>query len=285
VATRIGETEIIVLRDEPAVARAAAERTVAALRAALETRGTAHIALTGGSSAVSLYRELARNPWRDAIDWREVHMWWGDDRFVPRDHPESNAGLAYRLLFAVSAHAGESGTGAAGVDVLTGDLPGLIIDAERVHPIPAEEAIANSASPDWAALDYAGQIALLVPVDAGGVPAFDVILLGVGTDGHTLSVFAGSPALDPGAPVVMGIPAPEHIEPHLERVTLSTRVLPAASTMIVMSSGSSKAEMIANVLGAERDPSRWPAQAAILPNAIWYLDEGAASLLNGPRQT
>ena len=91
---RIGDAEVVVLPDEPAVARAAAERTVAVLRAALEMHGTAHLALTGGSSAVTLYRELAGNPWRDAIDWREVHMWWGDDRFVPRDHPESNAGLA-----------------------------------------------------------------------------------------------------------------------------------------------------------------------------------------------
>ena len=94
-----------------------------------------------------------------------------------------------------------------------------------------------------------------------------------------MSIFPGSPALDPAAPVVMGIPAPDHVEPHLERVTLSARVLPAAGTVIVMSSGSSKAEMIANVLGPERDPSRWPAQAAILPNAVWFLDEGAAALV------
>lgn len=276
---RIGEAEITVLPDELGVARAAADATVAALRAALATNGTAHIALTGGSSAVSLYRELCRSPRRDAIDWRGIHMWWGDDRFVPRDHPESNAGLAYRLLFAVPAHVGESGAGAEGVDVLAGDQPGLMVDAEKVHPIPAEEAIANSAGPDWAAQDYAEQIALLVPADAAGVPRFDVILLGIGTDGHTLSVFADSPALDPAAPVAMGIPAPEHIEPHLERVTLSTRVLPAAGTVIVMSSGSSKVEMLGDVLGSERDPSRWPAQSAILPNAVWFLDEGAASLV------
>jgi len=275
----IRDAEVIVLPDEPAVARAAAERTVACLRAALDTRGTAHLALTGGSSAVTLYHELARPPWRDAIDWRGVHMWWGDDRYVPRDHPESNAGLAYRLLFAVSAHAGESGAGAEAVDALAGDVPGLLLDAAKVHPIPAEEALARGADANWAAQQYADEIARLLPVDAAGVPAFDLILLGIGTDGHTLSVFANSPALDPAAPVVMAIPAPEHIEPHLERVTLSTRVLPTAGAVVVMSSGSSKGEMIANVLGSERDPKRWPAQAAILPNAVWFLDEGAASLV------
>ncbi|MEX2547944.1 MAG: 6-phosphogluconolactonase [Chloroflexota bacterium] len=269
--------EIVVLADEDSVAREAAARTVAALRAALEARGSAHLALTGGSSAIPLYRVLAADPWRHAIPWHEVHLWWGDERFVPRDHPESNSGLAYRILLAIGAHSGESGTGAEGVDVLAGDVPGLPVDADKVHPIPAEEAIADGLDTHWAAQAYADEIERLVPKNAAGVPAFDAILLGIGPDGHTLSVFPGSPALGPTAPIVVATPAPEHVEPHLPRVTLSARVLAAAGAVIVMASGSGKQEVLGRILGAERDPARWPAQAAILPNAVWLLDEAVAA--------
>lgn len=279
----VGGAHVFVLPDEESVSREAARRTVEGLRAAIEMRGVAHLALTGGSSAIPLYRELASGEWRRAIAWREVHMWWGDDRFVPRDHPESNTGLAYRLLFDVAAHAGESGgIGAEGVDVLAGDAPGLPIDADKVHPIEAEEAIARGAPAEWAAQRYAEDLERWLPYDASGAPVFDVFLTGVGPDGHTLSVFPGSPALAPDAPIVMATPAPTHAEPHLARVTLSARVLPAAGLVIVMATGTSKTEVIADVLGDERDPERWPAQAALLPNAVWLLDtEAAAGLTPG----
>ena len=101
-------------------------------------------------------------------------MWWGDERYVPRDHPESNAGLAYRTLFAVAAFSGETGgVGGMGADVEAGEEPGLLIDAEKVHPILAEEAIGRGAGPGWAAEQYAAEIARLVP-HAAGVPVFDV---------------------------------------------------------------------------------------------------------------
>lgn len=274
----VGGAEVLVLADEESVSREAARRTVEGLRAAIEIRGEAHLALSGGSSAVSLYRVMAQDPWRSALPWDSVHMWWGDDRFVPRDHPESNTGLAYRLLFAVSAHAGESGgTGAEGVDVLAGDAPGLRIDVDKVHPMESEEAIARGEPGTWAAQRYVEDLERWLPNGAGGVPAFDVFLAGVGPDGHILSVFPGSPALADDAPVVMGIPAPEHVEPHLARITLATRVLPAAGTVIVMASGAAKADVIATVLGDERDPERWPSQTAFLDNAVWLVDAAAAS--------
>lgn len=275
----VGGADVLVLRDEESVSREAARRTVDGLRAAIESRGVAHLALTGGSSAVSLYRVMAQDPWRSALAWDSVHMWWGDDRLVPRDHPESNAGLAYRMLFAVAAHAGESGAGAEGVDVLAGDAGGLVIDADKVHPMPAEEAIARGADGTWAAQRYVEDLERWLPNGTGGVPVFDVLLAGVGPDGHIFSVFPDSPALADGAPVVMAVPAPEHVEPHLARITLSTRVLPAAASVIVMASGAAKADGVATVLGDERDPSRWPSQAALLPNAVWLLDADVASAL------
>ena len=271
--------KLIVLPDEAAVARAAAERTVAGLQAGLASSGTAHIALTGGSSAVPVYAALARSPWRDSLPWANVHFWWGDDRFVPRDHPESNAGMAYSILFGIGAFSGESGTGADGVDIEAGVVPGLLVDIEKVHPMDAEGAIAASAGPDWAAAAYANEIASFMPTGQDGVPVFDVFLAGVGPDGHCLSVFPASPALEPGAPLVMGIPAPTHVEPHLPRVTLVPRVMNAAGVVLMVVTGESKADVMATVLGAERDPSRWPAQTAILDNAVWLLDEAAAAKL------
>jgi 6-phosphogluconolactonase len=277
----VGGAEVVVLRDEDAVSRETSARTVAALKAALEQRGTAHIALTGGSSAVSLYRVMARHPWRDAIPWSDVHFWWGDDRFVPRDHPESNASLAYSILFEAAAHSGESGTGAYGVDVDAGIVPGLVIDVDKVHPIETEEAIARGLGPSWAALAYKVDIEGMIPAGADGLPVFDVFLLGVGSDGHTLSIFPESPGLADDAPLVMGVPAPDHIEPKLPRVTLAPRVLRAAGAVFVMSAGQSKADVIAAILNGPRDPARLPAQTAILPNATWLLDEAAATGVTG----
>jgi 6-phosphogluconolactonase len=277
---RVGDARVVILADEEAVSRAAADATVAALHDAIARRGQAHLALTGGSSAVALYRLMAGPPWQTALDWRDVHFWWGDDRFVPRDHPESNAGMAYRILFNVAAWSAESGTGAEGVDVEAGAVPGLLIDPEKVHPFETEEAIANGQGGPWAAQRYMDQLASLAPPAAGSdAPAFDVFHLGVGPDGHTMSVFPGSYGVKDTAPVVIPMPAPEHVEPHLPRITLSTRVLAAAGAVIMMVSGASKAEVMAKVLGPEREVAHWPAQAALLPNATWYLDEAAATNL------
>ena len=269
------------LADETAVAEEAAERTVAALREAIAEREAAHMSLTGGSSAVALYRILAQPALHSGVDWGKVHLWWGDDRFVPADHPESNAGLAYRLLMAWSARLGESGIGGQSADVDAGDMPGLPIPAANVHPMPMEPTIGADGASEAAARAYAEEIAAWVPTDAHGVPVFDVVHLGVGPDGHVMSIFPGSPALAPDAHIVLAVPAPEHVEPHLARVTLSARVLAAARLVLVMVSGSGKEQTLANVLEGDPDTSRWPAQAAIGPNSVWLLDEAAAIGLRG----
>jgi 6-phosphogluconolactonase len=277
--TLADETQVVVLADEQAVARAACERTAAALNAGIADRREAHLVLTGGSSAVSAYRELSQPHWRDAVDWSRVHLWWGDDRFVPSDHPDSNAGLAYRLLMAWSARLGESGIGGQSDDVKAGVMSALEIPAANVHPIQMEMTLGHSDTPETAAQRYGEEIERFVPLDDRGLPMFDVVHLGVGPDGHTLSVFPNSPALAADAPLVLGIAAPEHVEPHLRRVTLAPRVLRAAGTVIVMVSGAAKSSIVASVLGAERNLERWPAQSAALPNAVWLLDELAAGEL------
>jgi 6-phosphogluconolactonase len=252
----LGGATLVVVGDADALAREAATRTVSALSAALAERGTAHVGLTGGSSAVPFFRELRSDEHRNALDWSKVHLWWVDERFVPTDHPDSNAGAAYRLLL--------------------GDEPGLQIDPANVHPVEVEETLSDDDPVELAAQLYARELNRFVPLGHGGVPLFDVLMTGVGPDGHILSLFPGSPGLAPDAPIALAVPAPEHVEPHVARVTLTARVLPVAGVVLVMSSGEGKASILAQVLGDDRDLARWPAQAALLPNAVWLLDRAAA---------
>ena len=272
-----GEPEIVVLRDEAAVAREGCARLTRTLGTAIAERGEAHLALTGGSAAVALYRELVGPPWPGAIDWSAVHLWWGDERLVPVDHPDSNTGLAYNMLLALPARAGESGYGGSGLDADAGDLAALPVRAENVHPFGIDESLGESEPADLVADKYREELERYLPA-VGDLPGFDVVLLGVGPDGHILSVFPKSKTLRSKA-LVVAVPAPDHVEPHLPRVTLSPRLLPVAGQVIVMVAGAAKAEMLAAVLGARRDSTRWPAQLARLANAVWLLDEAAAAQL------
>ena len=274
---RLGGAQIVVVEDEAAVAREAARRIVAALAEALAQRGVAHIALTGGSSAVSLYRELRAPANAGELDWGKVHLWWGDDRFVPIDHPYSNTGLAYSLLLAMSEKAGLSGSGGQYDDVVAGAVPGLAVNPENVHPVEVDETLSDDQPVDLAAELYLRDLTRHVPLAKGGVPIFDVILSGIGPDGHMFSLFPGSPGLALDAPIVLGVPAPEHVEPHVARVTLSARVLPVAGLVLMMGAGSAKAAIVGQVLGDDRDVARWPSQAALLPNAVWVLDRAATA--------
>jgi 6-phosphogluconolactonase len=272
-----GEPQIVVLSDEDALAHEAARWLVAGLGKAISERGEAHVALTGGSSAVALYRELIRPEWRTAVDWGRVHLWWGDERFVPVDHPDSNIGLAYNMLLAIAARAGESGSGAQGVDAADGDVGALPIQVENIHPYEVDEALGESEPMQIVAEQYTAELERNLR-RRGDLPAFDVILVGVGPDGHILSIFPDSKALRSRA-LVVTVPAPQDVEPHHPRVSLHPRLLAAAGSVIVMSSGPGKADALAQALGDEHDPARWPAQLARLPNAVWLLDSAAAAKL------
>jgi 6-phosphogluconolactonase len=282
-STLVGRTEVVVLDDADAVAGAAAEYLVDRLNRAIAERGEAHLALTGGSSAIGLYRELAARQ-GDAVDWSRVHLWWGDERFVPVDHPESNIGMAYALLLGISGRAGESGFGGQATDIAAGDAPGLPIHAENVHPFQIDEALSESDAAELVAERYAEEIEERVPHDRASPPSFDVILLGVGPDGHILSAFPGSAVLEPGAPLVLAVPAPGHIGPHLPRVTLNPRLLEFAGSVIVMVSGEGKAEAVRRALAGDEDSFDVPARLAARPNASWFIDYAAAARLDLPSQ-
>jgi 6-phosphogluconolactonase len=273
---RAAPAELTVLPTAEDVGRVAAERMIAVLARGIAENGVAHVALTGGSSCLALYRELRQPARRKQLDWSRVHMWWGDERYVPLDDPLSNAGLADRLLFAGGLLSGESGAGDAGTDVTGGATNGLPVDPHHVHPVTLDPTAEDAAAIGRTAAAYAAELRRWLPLSADGTPMFDVIFAGVGPDGHVMSIFPGSPALAPDAPIVMAVPAPQHVEPHLPRVTLAARVLGPAHQIVIMAIGGGKAKIVRTVLGTRRDPRRWPVQSALLPNAVWLLDREAA---------
>lgn len=279
-STVAGEPRVEILADAAAATAAAATLLAGALGGAVRERGRADWATTGGSTVVPIYRHLATSPLRERVPWDRVHVWWGDDRFVPRDHPLSNRLALDDVLLNAPSLAGTSGSGAAAVDVHLGDQPGVPIPVANVHGMPIDAAIADGG-PEAAAAAYAAELAAApLARDAVGVPILDVILVGVGPDGHVFSVFPGSRLFD--APeLVAAVPAPEHVAPHVPRVSLSPRFLDAARLAIVVVLGTAKAGIVSRVLRDPRDVRGLPAQLARRPGAVWFLDRPAAAGLAG----
>jgi 6-phosphogluconolactonase len=252
-----GSPRVLVASGPDALARTAADLFVASVAGAVGERGVAHVALTGGSSASGLYREL-RSPARSsALDWSRVHLWFGDDRVVPLDDPESNAGLALRELLTP---------------------PDTPVARATIQPMLADIDPTAPDAADAAAARYAAELAM-VPTEDDGDPVFDLLLLGMGPDGHLLSVFPDSPALAPGAPPVLAIPAPTHIGPGLPRVTLHPGVVTAARSVLLIVGGAAKAPVVAEVLEGDPDIERYPARLARIDAATWLLDPGSAGAL------
>jgi 6-phosphogluconolactonase len=249
---------LVVAADAADGARRAAALIASALRAAAGARGRADWATTGGSAAPAIYRSLVEAPLRDEVPWADVHVWWGDDRFVPRDHPLSNV----KPLD----------------DILLDPEHGIRIPLDQLHPFRVTESLgAGGDAPSTAD-------ALAIELQAAGLPlrdgwpVLDLIVVGIGGDGHLLSVFPDSAAFDATA-WALAIPAPTHIEPHVERVTMHPAVLEAAEAVLAVVFGAGKADILAEIFGPVRDPRRWPAQLARRLGATWIVDEAAAARL------
>ena len=263
------DAEIVVIRDPEAGAVVAADRIAAALTAAVADRGRADWATTGGSSPFGIYRRLVAAPLIDAVPWADVHAWWGDDRYVPRDHPLSNVKPFDDILLEIGdAEEGTAGRGYSGIPM----------PAENVHPVPTGEAIGRARGAEWCAATLAADLRSAGPAVSDGWPAFDLMFIGIGGDGHLLSVFPGSTAFD-SAELAMAIPAPTHIEPHVERVTLNPGVIAAARAVLVVVTGADKAAIIARIFQDAADPRTLPARLAVRAGATWILDEAAAAQL------
>ncbi len=253
--TATGE-RVVVAADADDAARLAAERIAATLAAAVAARGRADWATTGGSAAPAIYRHLSAAPLRDAVPWSDVHVWWGDDRYVPRDHPLSNV----KPLD----------------DILLDPDHGVVIPVEHLHPFRTSESIGAGWDAAWTAHSLANELKAAELPTVDGWPVLDLIVVGIGSDGHLLSVFPGSEAFDSTA-LALAIPAPTHIEPHVERVTLNPALLGVVREVLAVATGAGKAAILVDIFGTDIDPRRLPAQLARREGATWILDTASAA--------
>lgn len=261
--------EVVVVPDAAAAATRAAEVIADALRGAVADRARADWATTGGSTPVGIYQALLSPRLRDRVPWGVVHTWWGDDRFVPGDHPLSNV----RPFDDIMLEAG-------GWESVRSDdhRKRARIPVANVHPFRTGEALGVGQDAATCAAELVAELREAGLPELDGWPVFDLILLGLGSDGHILSVFPGSTAFA-STRWALAIPAPTHIEPHVERVTLNPAVVRVARRVVVVAHGAAKAEVIGRIFGADRDPSALPAQLTLRDGSTWILDEAAAAKL------
>ena len=208
--------------DLPALAAAAALRFAAAARAAVAARGEFLAALSGGRTPQALYEALSRPPQAAPVPWANTHLFWGDERCVPLDDPRSNVRLAQAHL-----------------------LSRVPVPPRQIHPAPAD-APAQEAAARWEA-ELRGFFAPRQPQAA--FPAFDLILLGVGTDGHVASLFAGDPALAECERWTAAVAA--RGDPPVARLTLTLPVLLAAREILVLAAGREKVAVLEAVAAGE----------------------------------
>ena len=207
-------------------------------------RGRCSLVLSGGSTPRPALERLA-TVYRDRVPWDRVHLFWGDERFVPHDDPRSNARMAREAL-----------------------IEHVPCPPANVHPIPT-----GLPSADAAALRYEDTLREHCP---SGHPAFDLVLLGLGDDAHTASIFPGSLALDEPSRWVIAVAAP--VEPSL-RITLTMRTLTAASRLFVLVSGAAKAAALSHALDPASVPAQYPAAAlqSAGDRVTWFTEREAVS--------
>ncbi|TAL05371.1 MAG: 6-phosphogluconolactonase [Chloroflexota bacterium] len=248
------EPEITIFPAPGDVSHAAAGRIAQGLIDAVTERGVAHWVTTGGSTPGLIYRHLADSPLRETVPWEHVHLWWSDDRWVPPDDVLSNALACW--------------------DLLLRDVP---VPLDQVHVMPIAEAMATGDPPEVVAARY--EVTMRdagLDLDDAGFPRIDVILVGVGSDGHLFSVFPDSPTwADPSW--VQAVAAPTHIAPRVARVTLNPNIVTAARRPLAVVHGAAKASILGELFGPVVDTRRWPAQLMRRAGAAWLLDESAAA--------
>ena len=242
---------VVVHRDAEVLASAVAARLITRVVDAQTARGTASVVLTGGAIGVATLAALQASPARFAVDWSALDVWWGDERFVAADDPERNEVQARAAL-----------------------LDGLALDPARVHPIEPRGG-RDGDDVDAAAARYADELAAAAPHGAD-VPAFDVLLLGMGPEGHTASIFPESPAThdERTCLAVHGCPKPPPT-----RVTMGFAALCAAREVWLVISGQGKASAVAMALSGAGRVQVPAAGARGRQQTLWLLDEAAAVAL------
>jgi len=242
--------EVLVHRDATLLAQAVAARLVTRLVDAVAARSTASVVLTGGGIGTKILSELAAAPARDAVDWRRLDIWWGDERFLPAGDPDRNETAARSAL-----------------------LDHVDADPARVHPMPGPDG-PDGDDPEAAAARYASWLAAATtPEDHGPVPAFDVLMLGIGPEGHVASLFPGMPALYDERPVVAVRGSPK---PPPTRLSLTLPSIQAAREVWILASGQEKANAIAMAL-SDAGPVQVPAAGARGRQRTLFLIDGDAA--------
>ncbi|HDP89921.1 MAG TPA: 6-phosphogluconolactonase [Thioalkalivibrio sp.] len=230
--------------DPEALSRAAAIHVLESARAAIAARGVFHVALAGGSTPRRLYELLAAAA-PGQTDWSRWQVWFGDERCVPRDHADSNYRMARQAL-----------------------LDHVVIPADHIHPM-----VRDPAHPEADAAAYAEALAAGLP-QGDHAPVFDLVLLGMGDDGHTASLFPGTAILDVHDRHVAAV----HVAAKDSwRISLTYPVLGQARELLFLVAGASKAPVIAQVLGQPDAAPRYPVERiAAIGTVHWLLDSAAA---------
>jgi len=233
--------QVITVSDPTALANAAADRLMARIAANADRVA---ICLTGGSSPQQLYRLLATDPYLSRIPWDRVHWFIGDERFVRTDDPLNNMAAARKTF-------------------LDGHAP-----AANIHPIPTD-----AASPEDAARRYESELKSFYGADRldAARPLFDLVLMGVGPDGHTASLFPTYPAIEETERWVVGVPK-AHVEPFVPRVTLTLPALGCCREMLFEVAGSEKRAILTRVFDGENLPAN---RAHSIGETIWLVDQAA----------
>lgn len=245
--------EVVVHATADLLAKAAAARLVTRLVDAQAASGSASVVLTGGGVGTAILQELRSSPARDAVDWRRVDVWWGDERFLPAGDPDRNEVQAREAL-----------------------LDSVSLDPARVHPFPAADG-PFAGDPEAAASAYARELrAATRHEDHGVVPRFDVLMLGIGEEGHVASIFPESPAAYEDRPVVAVRGCPK---PPPTRLTLTFPAIASATEAWVVAAGTAKAPAVALALGGA-GPVQVPAAGVHgRSRTLWLLDRAAAARL------
>lgn len=240
--------EVICCKGPEDISVIGAERLAKLAKEAVRVNGRFTLSLAGGSTPRALYRLLSSGKYRNKIPWDKVHLFWGDERCVEPDHPESNYRMVKEML-----------------------LSAIDIPHENVHRIKGE--LGEAAAPE-----YENTLKVNFGMDGHPFPRFDLVLLGMGDDGHTASLFPGTPAVSDEKRWVREV----FVERFKSlRISLSPPVINSAAEIMLLVSGEGKAAVLKEVLGGAFDPGRYPAQILrrARGNVTWLVDEAAASLL------
>lgn len=240
---------VVVHPDASTLVAATAARLLTRLLDAQSTHSPVHLVLTGGTVGIATLAAVASNPVRDAIDWSGVHVWWGDERFLPTGDLERNETLAR--------------------DALLDALP-----LANVHPMPAPGSTPAIGTPEESAAAYADELARFAPAGSS-VPPFDVLLLGMGPDGHVASLFPGHDALTVTGVSTVGVHGSP--KPPPERVSLTFDAINTAQEVWLIVSGAEKAAQVASALAGDPVDHTPAAGAQGRELTLWLLDADAAA--------